>query len=53
MEVSRRLRIAPDTVRTWRRRFIERAWTVCATTRGPASHGRSPMPTGARHRQDA
>ncbi|MFE0357832.1 helix-turn-helix domain-containing protein, partial [Streptomyces nigra] len=24
MEVSRRLRIAPDTVRTWRRRFIER-----------------------------
>ncbi|MFJ3206235.1 IS630 family transposase [Streptomyces sp. NPDC086989] len=23
-EVSRRLRIAPDTVRTWRRRFIER-----------------------------
>ncbi|MGX8904733.1 helix-turn-helix domain-containing protein [Streptomyces netropsis] len=24
MEVSRRLRIAPDMVRTWRRRFIER-----------------------------
>ncbi|MFJ2818990.1 helix-turn-helix domain-containing protein [Streptomyces sp. NPDC087294] len=24
MEVSRRLRITPDTVRTWRRRFIER-----------------------------
>ncbi|KUJ69765.1 DDE endonuclease [Streptomyces albus subsp. albus] len=24
MEVSRRLRIAPDTVRTWRRRFLER-----------------------------
>ncbi|MEW2707893.1 IS630 family transposase [Streptomyces koyangensis] len=24
MEVSRRLRVAPDTVRTWRRRFIER-----------------------------
>ncbi|MFB6836184.1 helix-turn-helix domain-containing protein [Streptomyces sp. NPDC056361] len=24
MEVSRRLRIAPDTVRTWRQRFIER-----------------------------
>ncbi|WP_308299902.1 helix-turn-helix domain-containing protein, partial [Streptomyces sp. CJ_13] len=23
MEVSRRLRIAPDTVRTWRRRFLE------------------------------
>ncbi|MFI1420789.1 helix-turn-helix domain-containing protein [Streptomyces sp. NPDC020731] len=24
MEVSRRLRITPDTVRTWRRRFLER-----------------------------
>lgn len=24
MKVSRRLRIAPDTVRTWRRRFLER-----------------------------
>ncbi|WP_371100830.1 helix-turn-helix domain-containing protein [Streptomyces sp. PU_AKi4] len=24
MEVSRRLRVSPDTVRTWRRRFIER-----------------------------
>ncbi|MGW5773321.1 helix-turn-helix domain-containing protein, partial [Streptomyces longwoodensis] len=24
MEVSRRLQIAPDTVRTWRRRFIDR-----------------------------
>ncbi|MCP8709167.1 IS630 family transposase [Streptomyces sp. AC04842] len=24
MEVSRRLRVTPDTVRTWRRRFIER-----------------------------
>ncbi|MFJ2766153.1 helix-turn-helix domain-containing protein, partial [Streptomyces prasinus] len=24
MEVSRRLSISPDTVRTWRRRFIER-----------------------------
>ncbi|MER6407401.1 helix-turn-helix domain-containing protein [Streptomyces viridosporus] len=24
MEVSRRLGIAPDTVRTWRRRFVER-----------------------------
>ncbi|MFF9217924.1 helix-turn-helix domain-containing protein, partial [Streptomyces viridosporus] len=24
MEVSRRLRVAPDTVRTWRRRFRER-----------------------------
>lgn len=24
LEVSRRLRIAPDTVRTWRRRFLER-----------------------------
>ncbi|MFI1100799.1 helix-turn-helix domain-containing protein, partial [Streptomyces melanogenes] len=24
MEVSRRLRIAPQTVRTWRRRFMER-----------------------------
>ncbi|MGA5519330.1 IS630 family transposase [Streptomyces pseudogriseolus] len=24
MEVSRRLRISPDTVRTWRRRFLER-----------------------------
>ncbi|MFD3917613.1 IS630 family transposase, partial [Streptomyces sp. NPDC058595] len=24
MEVSRRLRVVPDTVRTWRRRFIER-----------------------------
>ncbi|MFD5392291.1 helix-turn-helix domain-containing protein, partial [Streptomyces sp. NPDC127074] len=23
MEVSRRLRVAPDTVRTWRRRFLE------------------------------
>ncbi|MFC9946668.1 helix-turn-helix domain-containing protein [Streptomyces pratensis] len=23
MEISRRLRIAPDTVRTWRRRFTE------------------------------
>ncbi|MFI0716626.1 helix-turn-helix domain-containing protein [Streptomyces inhibens] len=23
MEVSRRLGIAPDTVRTWRRRFLE------------------------------
>ncbi|WP_327340438.1 helix-turn-helix domain-containing protein [Streptomyces sp. NBC_01324] len=24
MEVSRRLRIAPETVRTWRRRFLDR-----------------------------
>ncbi|WP_435838928.1 helix-turn-helix domain-containing protein [Streptomyces abikoensis] len=24
MEVSRRLRVAPDTVRTWRRRFLDR-----------------------------
>jgi transposase len=24
MEVSRRLRVTPDTVRTWRRRFLER-----------------------------
>ncbi|MGV9557699.1 helix-turn-helix domain-containing protein [Streptomyces sp. NPDC003401] len=24
MEVSRRLRVSPDTVRTWRRRFLER-----------------------------
>ncbi|SCF68305.1 Homeodomain-like domain-containing protein, partial [Streptomyces sp. DconLS] len=24
MEVSRRLRLTPDTVRTWRRRFLER-----------------------------
>ncbi|MHC3427315.1 helix-turn-helix domain-containing protein [Streptomyces sp. DT18] len=24
MEVSRRLGVAPDTVRTWRRRFLER-----------------------------
>ncbi|MFH9940717.1 hypothetical protein ACH4OT_15520, partial [Streptomyces murinus] len=43
MEVSRRLRIAPDTVRTWRRRFIERGLEACVMTRGPASPGRSPM----------
>ncbi|MFI9248313.1 helix-turn-helix domain-containing protein [Streptomyces sp. NPDC053086] len=24
MKVTRRLRIAPDTVRTWRRRFLDR-----------------------------
>jgi DNA-binding CsgD family transcriptional regulator len=47
MEVSRRLRIAPDTVRTWRRRFLDRGLMVCATSRGRVSRGRSLMPTSS------
>ncbi|MET7759180.1 helix-turn-helix domain-containing protein [Streptomyces sp. NPDC005389] len=47
MEVSRRLRIAPDTVRTWRRRFLGKGLDgLCDECRpGVPSRGRSPTRT--------
>ncbi|WP_328311165.1 hypothetical protein OG432_13605 [Streptomyces sp. NBC_00442] len=41
MEVSRRLRIAPDTVRTRRRRFIEHGLDGLGDEPRPVSLGRS------------
>lgn len=35
MEVSRRLRITPNTVRIWRHRYSNAAWTTCAKIRVP------------------
>nr|WP_256333037.1 hypothetical protein [Streptomyces sp. 2131.1] len=34
--MSHRLNVAADTVRTWRRRFIERDLEACPTNRGRA-----------------
>ncbi|MFF8847645.1 helix-turn-helix domain-containing protein [Streptomyces sp. NPDC015127] len=44
MEVSRRLRIAPDAVRTWRRRFLDRGLDGLCDEPRPGFRGRSPMP---------
>ncbi|MGW3328830.1 hypothetical protein [Streptomyces virginiae] len=41
--MSRRLGIAPETVRAWRRRLLEPAWKACTTARALVSLGRSPM----------
>ncbi|MFE2463252.1 hypothetical protein [Streptomyces sp. NPDC059402] len=48
MEVSRRLRISADTVRTWRRRFLERAWTACALGGDAATGGTLAFPHKAK-----
>ncbi|MFE1588026.1 hypothetical protein ACFW6Q_20360 [Streptomyces sp. NPDC058737] len=48
MVVSRRLRISADTVRTWRRRFLERAWTACALGGDAATGGTLAFPHKAK-----